>query len=218
MKDDVRGSIYGAIILFLLVVFVWVVGFVYVSACGFTLSCNRGKQLAETTPVPTLIPAALPVMHSEGQASASEKCSVAAADLIGAWVESGASESEPFQFTDSAQRTCEASFADVQPLFTQSNLWYTGSRSCVNCHSGDVTLANAQLDLSSYEGIMAGSRRADAAAKGTDILGGGSWNASLLYQFLSEAKDGVAGHESDLTGLVVYSGTPLPDATATPKP
>lgn len=218
MNDDVRKYIYGALIVFLLGVLAWV-GFVYVNACGFTLSCNRGERLVDTTPVPTLIPAAMPVMDFAGSGSpTSEKCSVAAADLVGAWVEAGASDTEPFEFTDSAQRTCEATFSDVQPLFVQSNLWYAGSRSCVNCHVADVAVASAQLDLSSYEGIVAGSRRADAAAKGTDILGGGKWDASLLYQFLAEAKDGVPGHENDLTGLMVYAGTPLPDVSATPTP
>lgn len=218
MNDDVRKYIYGALVVFLVGVLVWV-GIVYINACGFTLSCNRGARLADTTPVPTLIPAALPVMNPSGvEASASEKCSVAAADLLGAWVEAGASDTESFEFTDTAERTCEATFADVQPLFVQSNLWYAGSRSCVNCHVADVAVSSAQLDLTSYEGILAGSRRADEAAQGTDILGGGKWQSSLLYQFLAEAKDGVPGHENDLTGLMVNAGTPLPDVNATPTP
>lgn len=218
MNDDVKKYIYGTLILFLVGVLVWV-GFVYLNACGFTLSCNRGARLADTTPVPTLIPAALPVMAAiDGESAASEKCSVAATDLIGAWVEAGASDTEPFEFTDTAERTCEASFEDVQPLFVQSNLWYAGSRSCVNCHVADVAISSAQLDLTGYEGILAGSRRADEAARGTDILGGGKWDSSLLYQFLAEAKDGVPGHEKALSGLMILAGTPLSDTAATPTP
>ncbi|MBL8061929.1 MAG: hypothetical protein JNK32_02845 [Anaerolineales bacterium] len=218
MNDDVRKYIYGALVVFLVGVLIWV-GIVYINACGFTLSCNRGVRVVDTTPVPTMIPATLPALEKSGEeASASEHCYVAAADLVGAWVEAGASDTESFEFTDAAERTCEASFEDVQPLFVQSNLWYAGSRSCVNCHSADVAVSSAQLDLSSYEGIIAGSRRADEAAKGMDILGAGNWESSLLYQFLSETKAGVPGHVEALSGLMISAGTPLSDITATPTP
>lgn len=40
------------------------------------------------------------------------------------------------------------------------------------------------MDLSSYAGILAGSGRANGEPKGKDILGGGVWEQSLLYQML----------------------------------
>jgi hypothetical protein len=53
------------------------------------------------------------------------------------------------------KQRARATFEDVLPLF-KSNLWYSGSLSCISCHS--VTLAvSPELDLSSYEGILAGS-------------------------------------------------------------
>lgn len=218
MNDDVRRYIYGAVIVFLVGVLVWV-GIVFVNSCGFSLLCNRGNTLPETTPIPTLIPATLPAMQMDSApAAASDKCYVAGTDLIGAWVEAGSPESAPFEFTDANEAACEAAFEDVLPLFTQSNLWYSGSLSCSSCHSVTLAVSPAQLDLSSYEGILAGSRRADDAPKGTDILGDGKWESSLLYQFLVETKADVPGHDAALSsGLMIYAGTPLPvDATPTP--
>ena len=218
MNDDVRKYIYGAVTVFLVGVLVWV-GFVFVNACGMSLTCNRGNSLPETTPIPTMIPATLPVMTVESSIVApSDKCHVAGVDLVGAWVDAGSPETDPFEFTDANGATCEATFSDVQPLFTQANLWYSGSLSCVSCHSVDLAVSPAQLDMSSYEGILAGSRRADDAPKGTDILGGGKWEASLLYQFIAEQKE-VPGHDAALSAdLMVYAGTPLPDVQATPTP
>ena len=217
MKDDVRKYIYGAIGVFLVGVLVWV-GIVYVNACGFTLSCNRGQLAVARTPVPTLIPATMPAMEVENiGATPADTCHVAAVDLMGAWVEAGASDTEAFQFADASGQNCEATFEDVKPLFVEANLWYSGSLSCISCHSVDMAVSPAQLDLSSYEGLLAGSRRAEGAAKGTDILGGGKWSSSLLYQFIAEAKADVPGHTEALSDLMIYAGKPLPvDATPTP--
>ena len=60
MIDDVRKYIYGALIAFLVVVLSWV-SFVYISACGITLTCNRGALKVDRTPIPTLFPATMPV-------------------------------------------------------------------------------------------------------------------------------------------------------------
>jgi hypothetical protein len=217
MNDDVRKYIYGAVVVFLVGVLTWV-GIVYINACGFTLACHRGDLLVERTPIPTLIPATLPVMGAApGPAADSDACRVAALNLVGAWVEAGASDTEAFQFEDADGRTCEASFEDVKPLFVSANLWYSGSLSCASCHSVNLAVSPAQLDMSSYEGILAGSRRPDDTTRGTDILGGGNWESSLLYQFLAEARD-VPGHDEALSpGLMVNAGAPLSDQ-ATPTP
>lgn len=216
MNDDVRRYIYGALTVFLVGVLAWV-GFIYVNACGFTLTCHRGDLTAARTPVPTLIPATLPAMQADSSsASTPDECYVAAADLVGAWVEAGASNTEAFQFEDVNGQTCESIFEEVEPLFVNSNLWYSGSLACSSCHSVDLAVSPAQLDLSSYEGILAGSRRADDAPKGTDVLGGGNWKSSLLYQFIAETKPDVPGHDEALdSGLMIYAGTPLSE-TANP--
>jgi mono/diheme cytochrome c family protein len=59
MNDDVRKVIYGTIIGFLVVVLSWLT-LIYLSACGFTLSCYRATPLVIRTSVPTLIPVDLP--------------------------------------------------------------------------------------------------------------------------------------------------------------
>lgn len=217
MNDDVRKYIYGALIVVVAGLLAWA-GIVYVNACGLTLTCARGKAPVSGTPIPTLIPATLPVLPMETAAPSSAKtCQTAALDLIGAWVEAGASDAEPFQFDDVNGQNCEASFENVKPLFDNSNLWYSGSLACTSCHSADLAVSPAQLDMSSYEGILAGSRRADSNSKGTDILGGGNWKSSLLYQFLAETKD-VPGHDKALSsGLTINAGAPLPES-ATPTP
>ena len=56
---DVRKMIYGAIIGFFMMLGLWL-SIVYVSACGLTVTCHRATPLVDRTPVPTLMPAALP--------------------------------------------------------------------------------------------------------------------------------------------------------------
>ncbi len=222
MKDDVRKYIYSALIVFVIGVLVWI-GFLYTNACGFTLTCNRGALVVERTPVPTLLPATLPAMQnptgSEVTAS-SDQCNIAATDLIGAWVEAGSPETQAFQFIDVNGQNCESTFEEVRPLFIEANLWYSGSLSCVACHGADVAISPAQLDLGTYAGIIAGSRRADAESNGTDILGAGKWKSSLLYDFISTSKAEVPGHANIASDLLIFAGTPLsaPDPTVTPSP
>lgn len=220
MNDDVRKYIYGALIVFLSGVFLWL-GFLFVNACGFTLTCKRGDLLVVRTPIPTLIPATLPASGTgNGQSILSERCRVLAVDLIGAWVDDGSPETKTFQFTDITGQNCEATFDEVKPLFVEANFWYPGSLSCVSCHSVDLTVSPAQLDLSSYQGIEAGSRRADADSKGTDILGSGKWEGSLLYEYLSKNKSETPGHTEAVSGLEIFAGDPLPlpEASSSPIP
>ncbi len=54
--NDVRRVIYGTIIGFFLVLVSWL-SIVYISACGFSTSCNQASPLVIRTPIPTLIPA-----------------------------------------------------------------------------------------------------------------------------------------------------------------
>lgn len=220
MEDDVRKYIYGALIIFVFGILAWI-SFLYVNACGFTLTCNRGALLVERTPIPTLIPATLPAIGANtGETTASDQCRVAAVDFIGAWAAAGSSETDAFQFVDINGQNCESTFEEVIPLFAEGNLWYSGSLSCVSCHSVDVAVSPAQLDLSSYAGITAGSRRADAESSGTDILGAGNWKSSLLYEFISTTNADIPGHTETNAALLIFAGKPLPapDSTATLVP
>lgn len=215
MNDDVRKTIYTTLIVFVFGVIIWV-GFLFVNACGFTLTCKQGEPLIDRTPMPTLLPATMPARQpGSGQVAVSDQCRVAAADLVGAWAAAGAPETKAFQFTDINSQNCESTFEEVRPLFIEANLWYPGSLSCVSCHAADLTISLAQLDMSSYAGIISGSRRADAASKGTDILGGGKWESSLLYDFISTSHADIPGHTEPVSDLLIFAGK-LATPTATP--
>jgi hypothetical protein len=226
MNDDVQKYIYRTLTIFITGVVIWV-GFIFINACGFSLACKQGAAVVERTPIPTLFPATMPALEIKSKPAAlSDKCRVAAVDLIGAWVSANSPEKDIFLFADVNGRDCETTFAEVELLFTEPNLWRSDSLSCVSCHYVDVTISSAQLDLSSYAGIKIGSRRADVEAeKGIDILGEGNWEKSLLYEFLSTSKAEVPGHTELLSAdSFVFVGKPfvvtvLPQTpTAMPKP
>lgn len=224
-SDDTRRLVYGTIIAFLVFITLWL-GFVYISACGFTLNCIQGAPIVVRTPIPTLIP----FEGSQQQPGITEvefnKCQIGATDLIGAWVAAGHSESEPFPFTDLNGQNCEATFADIQPLFVDNSVWFPGSLGCTSCHNADLTDRSAGLDLSSYESISLGSRRvAESTSPGTDIFGGGEWENSLLYEFLVNHGLTTQGHSPEgepinpilyVGQVVAAEGETTPAATATP--
>lgn len=120
------------------------------------------------------------------KAPAPDGCKVHAVDLIGAWVAASNPEKDAFSFTDVDGKSCQGTFeTDVIPLFTTANLWYTGAPSCRTCHGPQVGISYARLDLSSYQGVLAGNGRESASSKGDDILGGGSWEKADLYKVLN---------------------------------
>jgi len=225
MNDDTRGMIYGTLVVFLIFLVVWL-GFVYISACGFTLNCIQGAPLVVRTPIPTLIPreqAQAPQPAATG--AGFKKCQIAATDLIGAWVSAGHSENEPFPFTDRDGQNCEGTFAEIQPLFVENSIWFPGSLGCISCHNADLTDRSAGLNLTSYEGISLGSRRvAESTSPGTDIFGNGDWENSILHNILVNQGLTTTGHSPDVepSNPVLYIGQVADDAeaevTATPTP
>jgi hypothetical protein len=223
MNDDVRSTIYGTIVLFLLVVAAWL-SLIYISACGFTLSCIQAAPRVERTPIPTLIP----VAHAEVQPGVSEaefnKCQVGASDLIAAWARAGYSETEPFLFTDLQGRDCEGTLADIQPLFVENNLWGAQTIGCTSCHNAELTDRGVGLDLSSYDAISLGSRRVpEMTSPGTDIFGRGEWEESLLHEFLVNQGLTPEGHSPDVepSNPILYVGQVVAgegEVTVTPTP
>ena len=211
MRDDVTRIIYTVLIGFLIVVVSWV-GFAFIASCGFDLTCRQAQPAVARTPIPTLISATLPVSGpGEPAAGPENRCQIAAVDLIGAWVSAGYPQSETFDFTDRNGVECQASFqTDVFQLFNESNLWYPGALACTTCHNSTLSATAAQMDLSSYAGMLAGSRRASPDAPGNDILGGGVWQESLLYSQLYVKKVMPFGRPPDVPaeGPVVFAGTP----------
>jgi len=107
-----------------------------------------------------------------------------ARDLLSTWVTAGYTENQLFGFRDINGNICNATYADVIPLFNQPNLWYKGALACDSCHNSNLTDASAYLDMSSYQGILAGWKRIPPAGQGQDILGGGNWDNSLLNKVL----------------------------------
>lgn len=221
--NDVRRMIYATLVAFLLFLLFWF-SIVYVSACGFTLTCNQGAPLVIRTPIPTLIPASGSATPAQAAAAEFNKCQIAAADLVGAWVSAGHSKTEPFPFTDINGLTCEGTYAeDIQLLFVENSLWFPGALGCVSCHNGDLSERSAGLDLTSYEGLSLGTRRvAGATSPGTDILGGGDWEKSLLHKVLVNQSLVPEGHSPDAPAqdVIVYAGQRVGegDVTATPTP
>jgi hypothetical protein len=221
MNDDVRRIIYGTIIGFLLVVGSWL-SLIFISSCGFSLSCNQAAPIVIRTSIPTLIP----VSHSQNQGGESattepfDACQVSATDLIGAWVTADSPESEAFSFTDVNGNPCEGTFADdIQHLFSENSFWYPGSIGCTSCHNAELTERSGGLDLSTYQGIMAGTNRSYAGATGTDILGGGNWDASLLHDVLLVHGLVPTGHSPDaepIGPVFLYAGQQITQPTGTP--
>lgn len=217
--NDVRQWIYGAII-GLLACIGLMLSIVYVSACGFTLTCVQASPLVIRTPVPTLIPAAHAEELGSNDNSDFQACQVSAQDLVGAWVTAGSPETAAFPFNDANGEPCEGTYAnDVQHLFVDNSVWYAGQLGCSSCHNASFAERGIGLDLSSYEGVLAGSRRSYEGATGTDILADGDWETSLLHAVLVEQGLGPDGHAPDsqpLPPVFIYAGQHVGEAAVTP--
>lgn len=189
------------------------IGALYFGNCGFGEQCTYANLPALIhTPIPTLVPAAMPVPETGGDGSAATKCTVTARTLLSAWVSAGYPETDPFLFTDLNGVDCQGAYADVRPLFMEANLWYTGSLACITCHNANVAAASAQLDMSSYAGVLAGSKRAAPDLAGEDILGGGDWEQSKLNEQLFVLQKMPLGRPAGAVpedGPVVLAGQPV---------
>lgn len=218
--NDVRKMIYGSLILFFITLAFWF-SVIYISSCGFTLTCHQAAHIVVRTPVPTLMPVADVKAQPGRSMEGFDKCLVGATDLIGAWVSAGHPETEAFPFSDVNSQPCEGTFAeDVKPLFVENSIWYQGSIGCISCHNSNFTERSAGLDLTTYDAMLMGSRRADANAQGNDIFGGDSWENSLLHDILVNQKLVPEGHSADSPGtpVFVYAGHATSAAEVTPTP
>jgi mono/diheme cytochrome c family protein len=193
---------------------------VYVGNCGFSTDCSQASLPGIIhTPIPTLIPATLPAAQVSVPTSAQAKCTVTARTLLAAWVNSGYHETDLFQFADIKGNACQATFTDVKPLFSEANLWYSGALACVQCHHADISTASANMDLSSYAGILAGAKRTSPSAKGEDILGGGNWDKSILNDMLFISQKMPFGRPPGAVapdGPTIQAGTIISSTSTTP--
>jgi hypothetical protein len=220
--DDTHKFVYGAIAAFVTLVILFV-SFTLVMSCeNPSQMCIPNRALMTLgTPIPTIIPATMPAptRSSPLETNAPLKCRVAAVNLIAAWVDAKYPETDPFTFTDVSGQVCTATFtADVQPLFTEPNLWYSGAIACATCHNSDITKASASMDLSSYQGMLMGGRRPSPTAQGEDIFGAGVWNQSKLYEMLVVKKLMPLGRPPQMPadGPLVFAGAAVSTATPTP--
>jgi hypothetical protein len=116
--NDVRGMIYGTLIGFFMVLVFWF-GVIYLSSCGFTLTCNQADHIMYAHPSLQ----SRPRVCSARNDAEFNKCQVAATNLIGAWVSAGSSETEAFPFSDVKGEPCEGMFQKTYNLCS----WKTAS-------------------------------------------------------------------------------------------
>lgn len=217
--NDVRQWIFGAII-GLLACIGLMLSIVYVSACGLTLTCVQAAPLVVRTPIPTLIPAAHAQDIGSNDSTEFDQCLVAAQDLIGAWVAADSPESETFPFADVNGKPCNGTFSgDIQHLFVDNSVWFPGQLGCASCHNADLTERSGGLDLSSYAGVLAGSKRSSEGASGATILGDGDWQSSSLHAVLMDQGFVPEGHSPDaepLAPVLIYAGQHVEETVPTP--
>ena len=111
----------------------------------------------------TVVPSPTPEFEEDLVEDDISGAAAKAVDLIGAWVDSGASEMEEFSYTGVDGNKFQASFqSDILPLFTENGLWFEGSQACASCHFANTENSYHEMDLTSYQGIMIGG---DALSK-----------------------------------------------------
>jgi hypothetical protein len=162
--------------------------FIFQSALMVILWKPASVPQRELTPIPILIPATMgaPVQRDPQTQFGKAQCSIAALDLIGSWVKAGKPEQKPFSFEDNNKKSCIGSFTEeIQPLFNQPNLWFSGAIACSSCHNNTLKSAAARMSLVSYNDILAGSGRGESTQNGKDILGDKTtWEESKLYKMI----------------------------------
>ncbi len=168
--------------LFLTVGVLFVVGAIILSACGGSATL---PPFATVAPSPTSTPLPAIQIHSLDAASGA---AAKALDLIGAWVDAGAPETELFDYTGVDGKTYAGDFtSDILPLFTQNGVWYEGSQACTGCHFGNTENSYHEMDLTSYEGILTGADSL-SAPPGVSILGASSGDGTDVHWDISKLR------------------------------
>ena len=130
-----------------------------------------------TEPPPLPTPTEPPAIETH-TLDATSGAAAKAVDLIGAWVNAGAPETDTFEYTGVDGKTYTGDFqTDVLPLFTQNGVWYEGSQACTGCHFGNTENSYHEMDLTTYEGILTGADSL-SSPPGVSILGASAVGAT----------------------------------------
>ncbi len=141
---------------------------VALAACGGNATAPPAQETAPPAEAPTEPP---PTEMPTEPPSDENGAAAYAVDLIAAWVEAGAPETDAFDYEGVDGNAHQATFeADILPLFTQNNLWFDGSQACVGCHFAASENSYHQLNMSTYEGIITGADSLESPP-GVSILG-----------------------------------------------
>jgi hypothetical protein len=151
----------------------------------------------ETVEEPVVQPIAAPVSNLGAAAKA--------VDLIGTCVEAGVPETAAFDYIGMDGNIYPATFeVDILPLFTAKDIWFEGSRACDGCHFANSEASNHEMDLGTYEGILAGADVLEEPP-GVSILGESGagagdydWDSSKLHARLRNNRM-PPGWEFDIT-------------------
>jgi hypothetical protein len=212
MKRDFKTCMLYSLLGLPIFLLAWIV-ILYLANCGFSTDCSQASLPGVIhTPIPTLIPATMVSPEKAEVSGTQAKCTTTARILLEAWVRAGYQENEPFQFTDIRQTTCVATYQDVRLIFSEANLWHPGALACVQCHNSDIATASANMDLSSFEGILMGGKRTSPEVQGEDILAGGNWEQSIMHDVLFGKKSMPFGRPPGAVpedGPTVQVGTPV---------
>jgi len=119
-----------------------------------------------------------------GPASAqSQGGQIEAVKLIGAWVDAGAKETDPFTFKGKDGKEYQATFKDdILPLFTQPNVWAPNTAACATagCHDAISEKSAHELNMGTYQGIMTGADSLSNPTNPAKLFEPGKWADSRL--------------------------------------
>jgi hypothetical protein len=132
-----------------------------------------------TAAPPTALPTAAATATTAGPVDETG-AAAHAVNLIDAWVQAGAPESEPFDYTGTDDNTYQATFeTDILPLFTTDGVWFEGAQACSGCHFAASENSAHELDMSTYAGLLTGADSLEEPP-GVSILGESSPGAGDL--------------------------------------
>ena len=159
------------IILFLTIL----IGSALIGACASgalpTAPPTEPPTATAVPPTATTAPEALVVNETEGAAAK-------AVDIIGAWVQAGAPETDSFDYTGMDGNTYQATFeVDILPLFFGNGVWYKGAQACTGCHFANSENSYHEMDLTTYQGIVTGADSI-SSPPGVSILGASAVGAT----------------------------------------